>query len=222
MAIVNIEAVIFDMDGTLVDSELLTQKAVQIILDQHKLSAGNFDFTQCYGITWKNIEAILWEYFPTISATPLAATLEDLFHTMGVEHKPDPIKGAKWAVQEANRVAKTAIGTSSERASLDEVVERLQLAAFLNTTVSGEDYEHSKPAPDCYLLVAQQLKVEPKKCLVFEDSIPGIQAARAAEMSVVAITHRCPNRKLANELTYQAVNNYEELPTDFFMSISGK
>ena len=222
MAIANIEAIIFDMDGTLVDSELLTQKAVQRILAQNQVSAGKFDFTQCYGITWKNIEALLWNRFPTISAIPLAATLEDLFYKMVNENKPDPIKGAKWAVQEANRVAKTAIGTSGKRQSLDEVVERLQLAPFLNTTVSAEDYEHSKPAPDCYLLVAQQLNVEPKKCLVFEDSIAGIQAARAAGMNVIAITHRCPNRKLASELTYRAVDNYEELPVGFFIRISGK
>ena len=110
MAIANIEAIIFDMDGTLVDSELLTQKAVQRILAQNQVSAGKFDFTQCYGITWKNIEGLLWDHFPTISAIPLAATLEDLFYKMVNENKPDPIKGAKWAVQEANRVAKTAIG----------------------------------------------------------------------------------------------------------------
>ena len=222
MAIANIEAVIFDMDGTLVDSELLTQKAVQIILDQHKLNGGSFDFTQCYGITWKKIEGILWEHFPAISAIPLAAQLEALFHRIGNKEKPAPIKGARWAVQEANRVAKTAIGTSSKRKSLNEVVERLQLAAYLNTTVCAEDYENSKPAPDCYLLVARQLEVEPKKCLVFEDSIAGIKAARAAGMDVIAITHRAPQQKMASKIVCQSIDNYLELPGDFFMRTCGQ
>ena len=220
MAITNIKAVIFDMDGTLVDSELLTEKAVEQLLDENDISPEGFDYTQCYGITWKNIEALIIEHFPQLSGKSLAGPLQHSFHTMGLELKPDPIPGAQWAVQAAHQVAKTAIGTSSNRESLDEVVERLELSDFLNTTASAEDYSKSKPAPDCYLYVAEKLGIAPKHCLVFEDSIPGIKAAKAAGMAAIAITHRCPNLELATELADKTITNYQELPKDFFSTIS--
>ena len=221
MTITNIQAVIFDMDGTLVDSELLTEKAVQQLLEQHEIAPGEFDYTQCYGITWKKIEALLIDHFPPLAGQELAGPLQKSFHSMGLELKPGPIPGAQWAVQSAHQVAKTAIGTSSNRESLDEVIQRLELSNSLTTTVSAEDYENSKPAPDCYLLVAEKLGVDPKNCVVFEDSIPGIQAAKAAGMAAIAITHRCPNLELATELADKTITNYQELPKDFFSTISG-
>ena len=220
MAFSNIKAIIFDMDGTLVDSELLTEKAIEKLLEHHSIVPGNFDYTQCYGITWKKIEAMLMDYFPKLVQQPLAARLQESFHTMGLELKPAPIPGAQWAVQAAHQVAKTAIGTSSNRESLDEVVARLGLSDFLTTTASAEDYQDSKPSPDCYLHVAEKLKIKPKDCLVFEDSIPGIQAAKAAGMATIAITHRCPNLQLASKLADRAIRDYEELPWDFFGTIT--
>lgn len=219
MAITNIHAVLFDMDGTLVDSELLTEKAVECVLVDHGLSIGNFDATACYGITWKKIEGILWSAFPTLSGHPLTQILQAHFHQMGLELKPAPIPGAQWAVKAASQVAQAAIGTSSNRESLLEVVQRLELNSFLSTTASAEDYTNSKPAPDCYLLLAKRLNIAPKNCLVFEDSIPGIQAAKAAGMKVIAITHRCHNLELARELADKTISNYNELPQDFFASI---
>jgi HAD superfamily hydrolase (TIGR01509 family) len=221
MAITKIQAVIFDMDGTLVDSELLTEKAIVQLLEQNQISPTGFDYTQCYGITWKNIEALLIDHFPQLVGKELAGPLQQRFHSMGLELKPDPIPGAQWAVQSAHQVGKTAIGTSSNRESLDEVVERLNLADFLTTTASAEEYERSKPAPDCYLFVAEKLGVHPKNCVVFEDSIPGIRAAKAAGMATIAITHRCPNLELATKLADKTIKNYKELPEDFFSIISG-
>jgi len=216
MTIRNIEAVIFDMDGTLVDSELLTDRVVQQLLEQHGIATNEFDCSQCHGITWKKVEALLQSSFPQLSKLKLAEPLHDRFHALGKELEPDAIPGAQLAVQAAHQVARTAIGTSSNRESLQEVVRRLKLADFLTTTVSAEDYEDAKPAPDCYLLLAKRLDVAPSNCLVFEDSVPGIESARAAGMTVIAITHRCAALELVTELADGTVGNYTELPANFF------
>ena len=220
MTIANIQGVIFDMDGTLIDSELFTEQAVERLLNEHELPTEDVDYKKFYGITWKNIEAKLHTIFPALAEHELAPTLQSYFHRMGIEHPPDPIEGSAAAVQEAGQRMKAAIGTSSNRESLEEVIDQLSIRESLQTAVSAEDYENSKPAPDCYLLAAKNLGVDPAHCLVFEDSIPGIQAARAAGMFVIAITHRCTDEKLATELADMAIKNYTELPSDFWQTIA--
>ena len=222
MTIKNIQGVIFDMDGTLIDSELFTEQAVESLLQDNNLPTENVDYKQFYGITWKNIEAKLHHLFPALAQKELAATLQSYFHHMGIEHPPDPIEGSPLAVREAGKRMKAAIGTSSNRESLEEVIDQLGIRESLQAAVSAEDYENSKPAPDCYLLAAKNLGVEPSQCLVFEDSIPGIKAARAAGMFVIAITHRCTNEKLATELADMAIRNYTELPEDFWETIQAR
>ena len=219
MTIRNIQAVIFDMDGTLIDSELFTEHAVARVLTEAGLPTEGMDYKQFYGITWKNIESILQGLFAPLKAQPLAAKLQHYFHSEGIKNPPDPIEGSPCAIQSAGEFMKAAIGTSSNRETLEEVIDQLGVREALGAAVSAEDYENSKPAPDCYLLVAKHLDVDPQRCLVFEDSIPGIKAARAAGMAVVAITHRCTDEKLARELADMAISNYTELPEDFWQSI---
>lgn len=82
-----------------------------------------------------------------------------------------------------------------------------------------EDYENCKPDPDGYLKAAKKLRVDPKKCLVFEDSIPGIRAAKRAGMTVIAVTHRCPDIQPATELADMAIRNFSDLDKDIIGSI---
>ncbi|MBT6180001.1 MAG: HAD family phosphatase [Deltaproteobacteria bacterium] len=219
MAISNIQGVIFDMDGTLIDSELFTEQAVERLLTEEGLPTEGMDYKQFYGITWKNIESILQGLFEALKSKPLAAKLQHYFHSEGIKNPPDAIEGSPCAVQSAGKFMKAAIGTSSNRETLEEVIDQLGVRESLGAAVSAEDYQNSKPAPDCYLLAAKNLNVEPARCLVFEDSIPGIKAARAAGMAVIAITHRCTDENLAKELADMAISNYTELPEDFWQSI---
>ena len=218
MSISGIEAVIFDMDGTLIDSELLTDQAVRKLLVEKDVEPGDLDCTQFYGVTWAKIAAMLVEHFPAIDAEgpDLASGLQRHFHALGLASPPPPIDGSADAVRAAFRLAKTAIGTSSNRESLEEVIDYLHIRDVLSTTASAEDYENSKPAPDCYLMVANRLGVPVHQCLVFEDSIPGLKAAKFAGMSTVAITHRTTDLALATELADLAVTNYTELEPRFF------
>ena len=83
-----------------------------------------------------------------------------------------------------------------------------------------ENYENSKPEPDGYLKAAEVLQVEPKNCLVFEDSVVGIQAAKNAGMAVVAVTHRCADIEIATDLADMTIRDYFDLGGDFYDSIS--
>src|SRR3989338_6574091 len=88
------------------------------------------------------------------------------------------VKEQKWPL---------GLGTSASRGVMYFVVETLDLKRFFNTQVCADDVKQGKPAPDIYLEVARRLNVNPKYCLVFEDSAYGAQAAKAAGMTCVAI-----------------------------------
>ncbi len=81
-----------------------------------------------------------------------------------------------------------AIGSSAPQASIDLILQGLQIAEFFDAVVSGEQVTRGKPAPDTFLLAAQRLGVPPGNCMVVEDAVPGVDAGKAAGMKVVAIT----------------------------------
>ena len=216
-----VSAVIFDMDGTLVDSEVLTEQVVRELLQENALSVDEVDYAMCYGVTWSRIADMLCIRFRGLKRRGLEQGLSARFLALSLRRPPSEIAGATNAVRLAGARVKTAIATSSTRASVTEVSRRLGIVNVLTTVVSAEDYANSKPAPDCYLLAAARLGVEPQGCLVFEDSIPGLQAARAAGMRVVAITHRSTDVTLAMSIADAAIQTYEALPGTFWDAISG-
>jgi HAD superfamily hydrolase (TIGR01509 family) len=107
-----------------------------------------------------------------------------------------------------------AVATSSVSASARPFLDRHQLTGFLEVIVTGEEVERGKPAPDIYLCAAEQLKIPAEACLVVEDALPGVAAAKAAKMRVAAI----PDRRLVDPREYEKQADYvlgslKELPT---------
>lgn len=222
-----IKGVIFDMDGTLVDSEINTGLAVDRLLKEHGIDTTCLDDTLCYGKTWTLCVDELFKLYPRFkiamesNAGGHAEAMTKLQHYFHHGPTPPPIKKAVWAVTQAHDiVGKSAIATSSNRESLEHTIDLLGIRSKLSVAIAAEDYQKSKPDPDPYLTAAKLLGEEPSNCLVFEDSIAGITAAKAAGMSVVAILQRSPNEQLARELADAAITNYEDLGDDFFESVS--
>jgi len=83
-----------------------------------------------------------------------------------------------------------ALASSSPRAVVDAMLEELGLSRSFDAVIAGNDAARGKPAPDIFLLAARRLGVDPAKCLVFEDTLHGVAAARAAGMVPVAVRTR--------------------------------
>ena len=215
----HIAGIIFDMDGTLIDSELHLEAVVHAILGEHHLSAEHFDFSSIYGITWESIARVLWTAFPTLEACNLASDLQQRFDA-SVRITPAPfIPGAKEFLLDCCAKLPTAIATSAHRSSMEQLIARMGAESKLHVAVSAEDYANSKPSPDCFLLAARRLGVAPEHCLVFEDSIAGLQGAKAAGMWAAAITHRCPDLTQAQHIADFTVRDFTQLPTDFVAEV---
>lgn len=222
MHIHGIQAVVFDMDGTLIDSEGLTEQAIASLLASHGITPVDDDETRYHGLTWAAIAAILNRDHPQLAGAASGAALQAHFHASFVAEPPPLIEGAREAVLAAADRHRVAIASSSNRESVEHLVDRLRLHDAIGVRVCAEDCQHSKPHPECYLEAAARLGCDPARCLVFEDSLAGLRAARAAGARTVAITHGKSAAQLeqVRPLADLRVRDYTELPADFFEHIA--
>lgn len=217
--LLSFEAVIFDMDGTLIDSEDRGEDAIRVLLESRGVDCeGAGRLTRFRGATWEYIANELCRAFPTLAGSALAADLQGSFHASLLAAPPPEIPGAKAALVAALRSFPTAVATSSNRESLELALRQLGVAGKGLVTVCAEDVRRSKPAPDGFLTAAERLGVPASRCLVFEDSDAGISAAGAAGMTVVAIAagrSRDERRKLQARASL-VISDFTKLPPGFF------
>lgn len=180
------KAVIFDMDGVIIDSEPVHASVTMETLRQHgaKLSAGTNTLTRFAGMTIPVIFSALKEEHQ------IKASVEELVacHEAGLvkyvkETAEDPIQGILpllKGLKEKN--VPVAIASSSSKKMIELVVNKLKLTDYFQHLVSGEEVSRSKPYPDVYLATASRLGISPERCLVIEDSKNGTIAAKEAGM----------------------------------------
>lgn len=214
-------AVFFDMDGTLVDSETLTEPTIIALCNELGVPEIDIDCTRFFGGPWSDIERTLIQHYPQIDGkTDISARLQAIFHKLLSDEQPPVIPGARETLIAISKCMPVAIVTSSGRQSAAETVRRMEIADHVSFYMGFEDYENCKPEPDGYLKAAEVMHVEPENCLVFEDSVAGIQAAKNAGMAVVAVTHRCADIGTATDLADMTIRDYTDLDEDFIDSIS--
>ena len=221
----NIKAILFDMDGTLVDSEKLTERALLALLTERGISTVGLDLVQFHGVTWKRIATRLRQLVPDLAVddTQLAADIEARFQVLFENEPPTLIPGAREAFVAAARVfpETTTIVTGSEARAVEVLLDRARLRDCCVGYTSSDQYQQSKPDPESYLMAARRLGVAAEHCLVFEDSLPGLLAAQAAGMLRIAITCGSPDRvRQAQDLAHLGIDDYTALPADFFDSVS--
>jgi HAD superfamily hydrolase (TIGR01509 family) len=183
------DAVIFDLDGTLIDTEVLNQ------------AAGVEAFAQCgitieaaflHALIGKDDESgahIIRAAFPQID---FAAYEANWFAAVGRNYAAGiPLKPGALALLAQTKLAK-ALATSSTRAQADHKLAITGIGAHFQHIITFDDVERAKPAPDPFLLAARLLGVAPARCLVFEDSELGAEAAFCAGMTVVQIPDIIP------------------------------
>lgn len=181
-----IKAVIFDMDGTMVDSEVLHSKAYEQVLKNHGFEpeynelgivftpgikgwpglVGNYDIKEDYALLTQEKRRIFSELISSIQPMPGFLRLLKF------------LKEKKY---------KLGIATSSHPDTATRVLKALQIENIFDVVCGTDDTQKAKPFPDIYLRAAKNLQVDPSECLVFEDSETGVTSAVTAGMKVVAV-----------------------------------
>lgn len=182
-----IEAVIFDLDGTLIDTEPVAAKVVMKCFQEWGVPASKDDAGFVAGRTWMMaIDFFFQKYKFPYSREEV---LEKLLDRYSEALKSDIIQvpGSVKAVQSLAGNFKIGLVSGSNRREIFYAIQHLGIEKHFEIVLGAEDYPRSKPAPDGYLKALKYFGLEPWQVLVFEDSEPGIQSARAAGAWVVAI-----------------------------------
>jgi beta-phosphoglucomutase len=211
-------AVIFDMDGTIIDNMRFHAEAWVTVARKYgtELSAEQFE-REFAGK--KNEELV-----PLISKVPLSAEdvqriaeeKEQLYRSAYAPHlAPLPGFEALLVTLRAGG-SKLLVATAAPRANRDFVFDGLALHDAFDAVVGAEDAARGKPHPDIFLRAAELAGVPPSECLVFEDAVNGVLAARAAGMEVVAVLTTAPAKSLIEAGARWTIQDYRALPRELF------
>ena len=183
-----IQAIIFDMDGLMVDTEPLARRSWEMVLNEFGQHLDELAFHQMIGLRrLDGARLVLKKLDLDLSPDELLERKEIYLAKIlagGIPIMP----GLERLVEELKqRDIPWAVATSSPISYADLIIRDLGLAMDCQAIASGDEVQHGKPAPDVYLLASERLAVSPESCLALEDSIPGVKAALAAGMLTVAV-----------------------------------
>jgi HAD superfamily hydrolase (TIGR01509 family) len=180
-------AVIFDCDGTLVDSEPLARTAWARTMEPYGYAVTDADAEATVGLPFPRTHA----YFAERAALPGVDEVWTAYSGTLFALIDDELVAFDDAVDSARELRRRGIpvgvASSSPRERLHRTLQRAGLLDAFDVTVAGDEVTNGKPAPDMFLLAAERLGVAPADCIVIEDSPPGVQAGVAAGMHTIGV-----------------------------------
>jgi HAD superfamily hydrolase (TIGR01509 family) len=210
----SVEAVVFDLDGVIVDSEgIWDDVREQYILER----GGRYDAEAqraMMGMSSPEWSTFIHEELGVPrSPEQINADVVELMAARYREQVP-LVPGAREAVKRTAEQYPLGLASSSNRPLIDAVLELGELAAYFSATVSSEEVARGKPSPDVYLETARRLGARPERCVAIEDSHAGIRSAKAAGMRVVAIPnpHYPPDEEALAEADVELASLEELAP----------
>lgn len=185
-----IKAVLFDMDGLMIDTESLSTEA---FINSAKAQGYNMtkeETLKVLGFTKASIYQFWIDYFQgtNVDGKKLVDDhyeyIENVLYTVGPEKMPYVEELLKYLRKNNYKIA---VASSSDTADIKNNLEKTKLEKYIDEIASGAEVENGKPAPDVFLLAAERLDVDPKDCLILEDSKAGIKAGKASGAMVFMV-----------------------------------
>ena len=205
------DTILFDMDGVLVDSEPLWKTAMHEVFSSLGSNLSKSDFQLTVGMRidqvinyWQEKEH--WKTTSYIIENQIINKMIDLINEEG-----KLIAGVKETLLFVKSNKKIGLASSSPRALIEAVLKKTEIESLFDVIFSAENETHGKPHPAVYLTAAHNMSSNPSTCLVIEDSLNGVIAGKAANMTVICIPEKShhPNPKLT--VADFHFNNMEDL-----------
>ena len=205
----NTDAVIFDMDGVIVDNHAYHHEAWMTFFQKYGLTVEG-DVSHFFGRTNQDIlEAVFPDKLDVERLYQYAGEKEKLYREL-YEGNVEMAEGLPELLENLLKMGmKLAVATSAPPGNVDFVMKNTGLRRYFDLVVDSSMVAKGKPDPEIYLLAARKLNVNPARCVVVEDSVSGIRAALAAGMKVVAITTTSSRERLAE--ADMIIDNFDEL-----------
>lgn len=216
----DIDAIIFDIDGTLIDSMWIWTNIDDLFLSKYNLKEPENFHAGMEGKSYSETAQYFLDIFPELTHT--RQELEDEWHEMAFEiyTKEMPLKKGAYdfilAMSQAGK--KLGIATSNNRILAEGMLENNQVLQYFDSVWTSDEAKAGKPAPDVYLKVAESLNVEPSRCLVFEDVPKGIMAGKNAGMKVCAVEDPFskPQETLKRELADYYIQDFDDIKNNTY------
>lgn len=213
-------AVIFDMDGVLVDSYFAHQESWRRLAAEQGFEMSDEQFDATFGRTSREIIELLWGKgrLSNDEIARLDDRKEGYYREIIREDFP-AMEGAAELIDALSGAGfRLAVGSSGPQENVELVLERLNRAALFDGTVSGDDVTIGKPNPQVFQIAAERVGTSPGRCVVVEDAPAGIEAAHAAEMKCIGVvsTGRSRNELAAADLV---VERLAELSAETFRGL---
>ncbi|WP_330684400.1 HAD family hydrolase [Sporofaciens musculi] len=216
----DIEAVIFDMDGTLIDSMWIWPSIDEDFFKKYDLVEPENFHEDIEGMSYTEAVHFFLEVFPTLKQTP--EQIMDEWTDMARDrymHEAPLKEGAYEFILEMKRQGKKiGIATSNGRVLVEDTLKSLGVEEYFDVVRTACEAGKGKPAPDVYLMVADEMGISPKRCLVFEDVPMGILAGKNAGMKVCAIDDefsRIQEEKKKSLADYY-IHNYDDIRNETY------
>jgi HAD superfamily hydrolase (TIGR01509 family) len=213
------QGVLWDMDGVLVDTGEAHFRSWVDVLSEHDIPFSREFFRDTFGMNNAGILSFLLGDRLTPELLAEIADCKEALFREAVRGSVAPMPGViLWLERLKGANFRQGIASSAPVANIDTLVDELGLRAFFDAIVSGVDLP-GKPEPILFLKVAGMLHVPPERCVVVEDAVAGVEAAKRAGMSCIAVTTTSPASALG--AADMVVDRLEDLPIDTFQKLLG-
>ncbi len=186
-----IKAVLFDMDGVLIDAKDWHYEALNMALGLFGLNIDYYEHLSTFdGLPTKvKLEIISKRYYLPKELHPFINRMKQLYTTEMVYQKCNPMFQHEYALSKLHDSGyKIAVCSNSIRKTIELMMERAKLDKYIDLIVSNEDVEKAKPNPEIYNRAIHEFGVSPDECVVVEDNINGIQAGIASGANVLEVS----------------------------------
>lgn len=185
----DIQAVLFDMDGLMVDSEPHSLASWEAIMGERNILLDAATRSRVLGLRAEETAALLKDTFRLPETPMMLAEMKTEYQIRHLEGNAPLMPGLYELLDAVDRRGfKKAVATSSVRRYTEAMLRMHDLLNRFSVIITGDEVQHGKPAPDLFLLAARCLDIRVDRCLVLEDSLNGVRAARAAGMRCIAVS----------------------------------
>lgn len=213
------KAVIFDMDGLLLDTEPLWGESMMRVAQNNKIELSYPELRFTTGMRIYEVTAYWAAHFPWGGTADSNQVAEEILDDIIANAKANAkvMKGVLMHLDFLkSQHYKLAAATSSPTRMAHELLSYFELDSYFQSIACGDEVSHAKPHPEVYLLAAERLRVASYNCIALEDSINGMIAAKAARMQVVAIPEAAKLKDPAFGLATAIFPSMQEMPLSFW------
>lgn len=208
-----IKAVIFDMDGLMINSEVATFHCYEKVMERLGYTITEEFYKTLLGKTLKTCYQLFFEAygndFPMDQVlTDVHQELADIFDNEGVPIKDGLIE---LLIYLKENQYKTIVATSSGRKRVDHILELADLTKYFDNSICGDEVTHGKPNPEVFLRACEKLDVQPNEAIVLEDSEAGIQAAYSGHIPVICIPDMKYPEKQYEDMTAAMLSSLDQV-----------